>query len=105
MRSLHEGRHVEQVSNGTDRSQCRVLWTLAPGDSRAGLGDDDTANDIQVDMANGTITVVLRAERSGKDSGRIYTITITITATDGAGNSSMTSLRVVVPRNQGQGGT
>ncbi len=48
------------------------------------------------------LTVDLRAERAGVGSGRVYTITIT--ATDGQQNSSMTSLTVLVPRSKGQGG-
>jgi hypothetical protein len=79
--------------------------SVASNEPDDGLGDGDTADDIQnllVDQATGTITVDLRAERGGVGSGRVYTITIT--ATDSAGNVSMTSLTILVPRSKGQGG-
>jgi hypothetical protein len=48
-----------------------------------GLGDGDTAPDWQI---TGDHSVLLRAERSGKGSGRIYTITIQ--AADASGDMS-----------------
>lgn len=42
--------------------------------------------------------VKLRAERSGTGKGRIYTITVT--ATDSAGNAARTTVTVTVPMNQ-----
>ncbi len=48
-----------------------------------GLGDGDTAPDWQI---TGDHTVLLRAERSGKGSGRIYTVTVQ--ANDASGNMS-----------------
>lgn len=43
--------------------------------------------------------VLLRAERSGtSSSGRVYTITIT--ATDSAGNLTTEDVHVIVPHNQ-----
>ena len=59
------------------------------------VGDGNTINDIQVD-ASGNIS--LRAERSGKGTGRIYTITYS--ATDCTGNSSTADVTVTVPHNQ-----
>lgn len=63
-----------------------------------GLGDGDTAGDIEV---TGDHTVNLRAERSGKGSGRIYTITITWL--DIHGNSASGTVQVKVPHSKGKG--
>lgn len=59
------------------------------------LGDGHTFNDIVVD-AQGNI--FLRAERSGKGEGRIYTITYQ--ATDEAGDKTIESAIVSVPHSQ-----
>lgn len=47
----------------------------------------------------GPLTLNLRAEREGEGSGRVYTITIQ--ATDAAGNSSTATTSVSVPHDQG----
>lgn len=60
-----------------------------------GLGDGDTANDIQI---TGPLTVSLRAERSGKGNGRTYTITVE--ARDAAGNATTKTTTVFVPKSQ-----
>jgi uncharacterized repeat protein (TIGR01451 family) len=60
-----------------------------------GVGDGDTAPDWEVRDAH---HVRLRAERSGRGTGRVYTITIT--ATDSAGNSSSKQVSVRVPHGQ-----
>ena len=61
-----------------------------------GLGDGDTANDIQIVDAH---HLLLRAERSGKGDGRIYTIKVT--CTDAAGNSVVSApVTVVVPHSR-----
>jgi hypothetical protein len=61
-----------------------------------GLGDGDTAGDIQI---TGALTVNLRAERSGNGDGRTYTITVE--AKDAAGNASIRTTTVSVPKSQG----
>lgn len=60
-----------------------------------GLGDGDTAGDFQI---TGDLTVSLRAERSGKGSGRTYTITAE--AADAAGNKTQKTTTVFVPKSQ-----
>ncbi|MCK5215712.1 MAG: hypothetical protein KAR05_10210 [Candidatus Omnitrophica bacterium] len=53
-----------------------------------------------IDQVTGLITLQLRAERSGTGDGRIYTITIT--ATDISGNSSVATVEVVAPHDRGK---
>jgi len=60
-----------------------------------GLGDGNTVNDI---IIIDNFTFMLRAERSGKGSGRIYTITYK--ATDVSGNYVIASVTIEVPHNQ-----
>jgi hypothetical protein len=61
-----------------------------------GQSDGDTGPDwVVVDEHH----VMLRAERSGKGSGRVYTISID--CVDGAGNHTIHTVTVTVPKNQG----
>jgi hypothetical protein len=64
-----------------------VLKSITSNEPDNGKGDGNTINDIQ-GAAIGTLDAdfMLRAERSSKGTGRIYTITYTIT--DAAGNQS-----------------
>jgi hypothetical protein len=61
-----------------------------------GQGDGNTSDDWKI---TGDHTVQLRAERSGKGSGRVYSITIV--ATDRSGNTAQRVLTVNVPKSQG----
>jgi hypothetical protein len=61
-----------------------------------GLGDGDTAPDWIVSAGR----LQLRAERSGGGSGRVYTVTYTLT--DRAGNTSQVSATVTVPHSMGR---
>ncbi len=61
-----------------------------------GLGDGDTAGDIEI---TGALTVNLRAERSGTGNGRTYTIVVE--AKDAAGNATTKTVTVLVPKSQG----
>jgi hypothetical protein len=68
------------------------VWSNEPVN---GLGDGDMAPDwIITDDHN----LLLRAERSGKGTGRVYTINIV--STDASGNSSSQLITVAVPHDQ-----
>jgi hypothetical protein len=74
--------------------------TVSSNEPQDGLGDGDIAVDWTspvIDQAAGTVTLQLRAERSGTGSGRVYSIEVT--ATDSAGNVSVSTVEVKVPRN------
>jgi len=59
--------------------------------------------DPVIDQNTGTITLDLRAERSGKGDGRTYTVTIT--AVDGTGNVSLPeTVTITVPHDNGKKG-
>lgn len=62
-----------------------------------GLSDGNTAPDWVI---TGDLTVKLRAERSGKGNGRIYTITVE--CTDQSGNNSTDTATVTVPHDKGK---
>lgn len=58
-------------------------------------GDGNTCNDIVI---TGNTSVDLRAERSGKGNGRVYTVFFDVT--DASGNVSSSSCKVAVPHDQ-----
>lgn len=76
-----------------------VVVTVSSNEPTNGQGDGNTSADWQVvNNGDGTFDVLVRAERSGKGSGRIYTISVT--ATDNFGNSSTASGTVTVPHDK-----
>jgi len=65
-------------------------------------GDGNTDPDwLVVDNGDGTWSLQVRAERDGAGTGRIYTISVT--ATDGSGNTSTATGQVKVPHSQSKG--
>lgn len=75
------------------------LQSITSNEPDNGKGDGNTINDIQnADVGTPDIEFDLRAERSGKGSGRIYTVTYT--AGDNGNNSTDDSAIVSVPHNQ-----
>jgi predicted extracellular nuclease len=85
------------VSDNFDLNPVVELVSVESNEPDDGLGDGDTADDIVIVDDR---TFMLRAERSGTGEGRIYTITYKVT--DACGNSTMQSVTVTVPLNQGK---
>lgn len=73
---------------------CTVTGVTS-NEAQNGLGDGDTPTDW---LLTGGLTLQLRAERSGKGNGRIYTIAVR--CVDAAGNAATSSTTVTVPRSQ-----
>ncbi len=68
-------------------------------------GDGNTIPDFTepvIDQDTGVITLQLRSERKGQGTDRTYTITVT--ATNGSGNSSDAVVEVVAPYDKGKKG-
>jgi hypothetical protein len=76
-----------------------VLTSITSNEPDNGLGDGNTTGDIR-GAAYGTpdVSFLLRSERSGPGSGRIYKVVYTVS--DGSANSSSASAAVIVPKNQ-----
>jgi hypothetical protein len=77
------------VANG-----CAIL-SVTSNEPINGLGDGNTEPDYKI---TGNLTLNLRAERSGKGNGRIYTVGVV--CADASGNSSMKTVAVTVPHDQ-----
>ncbi len=85
-----------QVSDNCDPNPTVRLISITSNEPDNGLGDGDTANDIQ-DATTGTDdrSFSLRAERAGKGDGRVYTATYH--STDVSGNGTTAAEYVTVP--------
>jgi hypothetical protein len=71
------------------------IISVSSSEAINGTGDGDTAPDWEV---TGNLTLNLRAERGGKGTGRVYTITVE--SRDASGNASVQTVTVSVPHNQ-----
>lgn len=99
----HEMVSIHIAPNACDNSglPVNISVSIQSNEPDDGLGDGDLAPDWTapvIDAQTGLITVDLRAERSGSGSGREYTVTLT--ATDAAGNSSSADVLIIVPHDQ-----
>lgn len=82
---------TDSCAEGTET----VTLSAASNEPDEGLGDGDAPDDVVI-HADGSVS--LRAERSGRGRGRIYTITFQ--ATDEAGNTATASAAVSVPHHK-----
>jgi hypothetical protein len=84
-----------EVSDNCDESLEVTLVSITSNEDDDAKGDGHTANDIR---AKGDGSIYLRAERSGRGTGRVYTITYQ--AVDDSGNATQKSTAVTVPHNR-----
>jgi hypothetical protein len=86
---------VVTVHDAVDPSPTLTLVSVTSNEPDNGKGDGNSVNDIEI---LGDTMFRLRAERSGKGQGRIYTITYG--AEDASGNYAEASVTITVPHNQ-----
>lgn len=90
-----------RVSDDEDPNPTVTLVSITSSEPDDGLGDGDTADDIQgADFGTDDREFLLRAERSGRGGGRVYTVTYRVS--DAAGNTTTASAQVSVPRDRGK---
>jgi len=88
------------ASDGCSSSQKVQLASITSSDPDEGQGDGDQPHDIQavngglVSFGTDVRSFLLRAERSGMTSGRVYTVTYTVQ--DASGNTTSVSALVLV---------
>ncbi len=80
------------ASDNVDPNPTIALVSVTSNEPDDGPGDGNTTNDILIDSQD---TFRLRAERNENGTGRVYTITYT--ASDASGNSTIGSATVTVP--------
>jgi hypothetical protein len=96
----HDMVDIEIDTNAWDNSGMPILSaTVASNEPIDGLGDSanpapDWTSPV-IDQETGVVTLQLRAERSGRGDGRIYTVAII--AIDPSGNASTANVEIIVP--------
>lgn len=88
------------LTDDTDPAPTFVILSVESSEPETDVGDEEGEEVTTPDwlIVDGT-TVDLRAERTGKNNGRTYTITIE--ASDASGNTTTGTIDVVVPHDQG----
>src|SRR5262249_20458860 len=87
------------VTDVCDPHPTFVLTSITSSEPDEGLGDGDTAHDIQSnETGTPDASFELRSERSAAGSGRVYTIVYT--ASDKSGNTARATVTVKVPHDQ-----
>jgi hypothetical protein len=87
------------VTDACDAAPDVTLVSIVSSEPDNGLGDGDTSGDIQeASIGTDDRAFLLRAERSGSGTGRVYTVTYR--AVDHSGNSATATAQVRVPRNR-----
>ena len=96
--TMHVVSRGVSASDACDAAPALVV-TVVSDEAENGLGDGDTAPDWSVQQTSPFVfDVSVRAERSGLEDGRVYTIRAA--ATDGSGNGASSVGTVRVPHNQ-----
>jgi hypothetical protein len=85
---------VSASDNCDPEPQCQIV-SAGSSEPESGVGTGSTASDWEL---TGTFDISLRAERSGKGNGRIYTVTVE--CADDAGNSSDGLVTALVPHDK-----
>jgi len=81
------------VSDLVDPSPVTKIISVSSNEPDNGPGDGNRSPDWQI---TGDLTLLLRAERSGRGTGRIYTITVE--SRDSSGNAAVQTVTVFVPK-------
>jgi hypothetical protein len=90
---------IVQVNDVCDPHPKIALTSISSNEPDNGLGDGDTANDIQDALFGADDRLfLLRAERAGGGAGRIYTVTYQ--ASDTSNNVTFATSKVTVPHDQ-----
>jgi hypothetical protein len=89
------GVTVAATDDSGETPSCQIV-NVVSNEPDDGVGDGDTPNDIVV---TGPLSVMLRGERSGAGTGRVYSIEVS--CVDGSGNATTATATVVVPKNTG----
>ena len=94
----HTMRAVSLTAVALDNCDAAVVCSVASVSSNEpenGLGDGDAAPDVEI---VGSFATMLRAERSGRGPGRVYSIAMA--CKDASGNSALGSTMVTVPKSR-----
>ncbi len=90
------------VVDACDPNPVVTLDSITSNEPDNGVGDGNTTGDIQdADLGTDDTMFLLRAERQGPCTGRVYTATYS--ATDASGNASVGAVQITVPHDQGNG--